>query len=583
MRHERSLLPPAFGFLLVAICFAVFAFSSTADTRQTPSPAQVSHARVVRLSFTQGTVTVRTPRSAEWSSAMLNSPIQEGYAIATAKRSYAEVQFENGSTVRVGELSEVDFAQLSLSPDGGHANRLTVVRGYATFNVVPERHDEYLVSISGISLTPRGKADFRTDLAQDRLRVEVFAGRVEARDSDHTEMLAKNHAMVRDLSPDASFQTTGAIQKDEWDKWTEARQQQSTLAVNEAAVASPSRMYGWDDLDVYGEWTNLPGYGIGWAPYEPMGWSPYSLGMWDWSSGLGYTWISGEPWGWLPFHYGFWNFDAAMGWFWMPGAFGAWSPAMVNWYSGPGWIGWTPMGAAGAGGGAPCTLATAGCLTAVPPRVLRAREPIRPGDPIVSHPTSTAGITAIARPGFEPDGPITHQPSAGVIALPADRNGELAPGNGTHNLTMPLSASSFTRGREGAPSSIIMGKEVSPGVFSGERSRHGGGAGKGEAVRVQLGSTIGGHFPTGLTSRRGFDSAHGAESITRRPQFLSRNSSHGRSSGSAAGSRGGSAPSGAGESRGGGMSSGLSGPSGSGGSHGGGSASTGSSGGGGHH
>ena len=74
MRHERSFLPPTFRFLLVAICFAVFAFSSTADTRQTPSPAQVSHVRVVRLSFTEGTVTVRTPGAAEWASAMLNSP-----------------------------------------------------------------------------------------------------------------------------------------------------------------------------------------------------------------------------------------------------------------------------------------------------------------------------------------------------------------------------------------------------------------------------------------------------------------------------------------------------------------------------
>lgn len=262
--------------------------------------------------------------------------------------------------------------------------------------------------------------------------------------------------------------------------------------------------------------------------------------MWDWYSGLGYTWISGEPWGWLPFHYGFWNFDPLMGWFWMPGSFGAWSPALVDWYSGPGWIGWTPIGAAGVGGGAPCTLATAGCLTAVPPRVLRAREPMRPGDPNVLHPTSTAGITAIARPGFVPARPSTlaHKSSAGVVALPADRNGELAPGKGAHNPTTPLSVSAFTRGRDGAPSSIIMGKEVSPEVFLGEHSRHGSVGGKDEAVRVQLGATIGVHFPArsaagGLTARRGFNSARGAESITGRPQFLSRNSNRGRSTSSA--------------------------------------------------
>ena len=183
--------------------------------------------------------------------------------------------------------------------------------------------------------------------------------------------MAKNHALVRDIDPTASFQVTDKIEKDDWDKWTDAREQQSTLAFNDEAISPAAPLYGWDDLDVYGEWSYFPGYGNAWAPYEPLGWSPYSAGMWDWYPGMGYTWISGEPWGWLPFHYGFWNFNPGMGWFWMPGSFAAWNPALVNWYSGPGWIGWTPIGAAGVGGRAPCTLAVAGCLTAVPPSSLR--------------------------------------------------------------------------------------------------------------------------------------------------------------------------------------------------------------------
>jgi RNA polymerase sigma-70 factor (ECF subfamily) len=42
-------LVPAPKVTFRTICVAVFAFSSAADTRQTPLPAQVSHARVVRL------------------------------------------------------------------------------------------------------------------------------------------------------------------------------------------------------------------------------------------------------------------------------------------------------------------------------------------------------------------------------------------------------------------------------------------------------------------------------------------------------------------------------------------------------
>ena len=40
---------------------------------------------------------------------MVNIPIQEGFSAATAKKSFAELQFENGSTVRLGELTGVDF------------------------------------------------------------------------------------------------------------------------------------------------------------------------------------------------------------------------------------------------------------------------------------------------------------------------------------------------------------------------------------------------------------------------------------------------------------------------------------------
>ena len=346
----------------------------------------------------EGVVTVRRPESSEWATATVNTPIQEGFSVATDKKSFAEVQYENGSTIWLGELSSIDFTQLALSPQGGHINHLTLDEGYATLRVIPQHYDEYLLNASGVSLTPRGKTEFRADLNQVGMRVEVFRGRVRAAGPNQTETLAKNHALARGIDPAATFQATDKIEKDSWDKWTDAREQQSDLAYNDEAVSPGAPLYGWDDLDVYGEWSYFPGYGNAWSPYEPLGWSPYSAGMWDWYSGMGYTWISGEPWGWLPFHYGFWNFDAGMGWFWMPGSFAAWNPAMVNWYTGPGWIGWAPIGPAGFGGRAPCTLAAAGCLTAVAPIALRNGEPIRPGGPRVVHPTSTEAMTAISRP-----------------------------------------------------------------------------------------------------------------------------------------------------------------------------------------
>jgi hypothetical protein len=543
MRHRSVISLAGLGFFFLALSFATPAFSTTDDSQQPPSSVVLSHVRVVRLSFVDGTVTVRSPGSTEWAPATMNVPVQEGFSLATANKSFAEVQFENGSTVRIGELSSIDFSQLALTPQGGHINHLTLDEGYATLHVVPQRNDEYLLSVSGVSLAPHGKTEFRTDLSQDHLRVEIFSGHVQATDSTQTETIAKNKTLVRDLESGTPFQVTNKIQKDDWDKWADARERQSTLAYHDQAVSAGAPFYGWDDLDVYGEWGNFPGYGYAWAPYEPLGWSPYSAGMWNWYPGWGYTWISGEPWGWLPFHYGNWNFNSRMGWFWMPGSFSAWSPALVNWYSGSGWIGWAPIGR---GGRVSCTLGAAGCVTAVTPTVLRNGEPIRPGNPNVLQPAPTAEITAISRPNVAP----------GRVSTPS---GQPQP---TSRVAVP--ASGFARGREAAPSSVVMGQQFKPDTFVGH---HALGSGQ-SPIHVRLGGTMGGQLPTAalpgvaagprMTSGQSHD-ARGATSIRGGPQILPHASA--ASSAHAAGELGGGVRGGgvsAGTAGGGGVSPGIS-------------------------
>jgi uncharacterized protein DUF6600/FecR-like protein len=571
MRQTGSVFLTAPTLLLVALSFlASPAGANTAGAKDVPPTAGLSHVRVVRLSFVEGTVTVRRPGSDEWASATVNTPIEEGFSVATGKGSFAEVQFENGSAVRLGELSSVDFTELALTPLGGHVNHVTLDEGYASLRVIPDHYDDYLLNASGVSVTPHGKSEFRTDVNQDRVRVEVFNGEVEAADASQTEKLAKNHALTLDLASGAPFEVSDRIQPDAWDKWAAARDQQSTLAYNDSAVGLRSPLYGWDDLDAFGDWGYFPGFGYGWAPYEPAGWSPYAAGMWSWYPGWGYTWISGEPWGWLPFHYGFWNFNPAMGWFWMPNSFAAWSPALVNWYSGPGWIGWAPVGAAGPGGAAPCTLAAAGCLTAVPPGVLRTGQPIRAGGPHVLPPGSLGPINAIVRPNVAPD-------------RTAMFSGHPAPG-GANSL-----GSAFTRGVDAAPSSVVMGRQVSADAFLGHHSFLGGRFGSAsEPIHVRLGGAMGGQpaFAAGILAARGSVPAGTGprpgtgSTLSRAPQVqVLSHSSVGGSYGGAGGfgARGGGASSGAARSAGGGaagISSGSAG--GGGGAHSGGGA-------GGHH
>ena len=426
----------------------------------------VSHVRVVRLSYLSGTVGVKRRGATEWAKALVNTPIQEGFEISTAADSFAEVQFENGSTARLGQLSHLTFDQLALDAEGDKLNRMTFEQGFATFHFLPERHDTYSVKIADATLTPSGKSLFRTDLEKDHVRVVVFNGSVQIVAPSGSAKLGKDKILEFDRGTnEVAFNIHGGMVKDSWDKWAEARDSQASLALNDQAVAARGPLYGWSDLDIYGEWAMFPGFGYGWSPFAPMGWAPYTMGMWGWYPGMGYTWISAEPWGWLPYHYGLWNFSPDFGWFWMPGDFGFWSPALVSWYMGPGWVGWAPMGLYPRPGlGRP--------VTTISGKAIQIGQIVTPQS--VGHARISEGTLAEHLPYQTGAGAML----AGTALAAGAPTSFAAHAGGTHSL---------------APSSILMGGEggKESELLAGRRSR--------EPMRVRLGTTLGGRYAVGGT------------------------------------------------------------------------------------
>jgi hypothetical protein len=94
------------------------------------------------------------------------------------------------------------------------------------------------------------------------------------------------------------------------------------------------------ELDNYGEWVMVPGYGTVWRPDADPDWRPFTYGHWVYSN-EGWAWDSDEPFGWIVCHYGDWCYDDEQGWVWVPGY--EWSPARVKWYVTDNEIGWAPI------------------------------------------------------------------------------------------------------------------------------------------------------------------------------------------------------------------------------------------------
>jgi hypothetical protein len=161
---------------------------------------------------------------------------------------------------------------------------------------------------------------------------------------------------ARGTTADPEFQITAANPMDDWDRWNDSRDQALLGSTSYQHVGQG--VYGVEDLDQNGVWSEVPPYGNVWRPtVADPGWAPYRNGRWTWLDWYGWSWVSSDSWGWAPYHYGRWFNDPAFGWCWYPGGMGMrhyWSPALVGFFGygmgggfgfgfGFGNIGWVPL------------------------------------------------------------------------------------------------------------------------------------------------------------------------------------------------------------------------------------------------
>lgn len=96
-------------------------------------------------------------------------------------------------------------------------------------------------------------------------------------------------------------------------------------------------------LSPYGNWSDVPGYGVAWQPssLSPQ-WRPYFDGGFWMYSDEGWYWRTDYAWGDIAFHYGRWV-KTPRGWFWVPGY--DYAPSWVVWRhaDADGYIGWAPL------------------------------------------------------------------------------------------------------------------------------------------------------------------------------------------------------------------------------------------------
>ena len=298
--------------LLTAAACALLALPALAD----------SQARIVRLSDVQGSVQIDKNTGMGFENAFLNLPITQGAQVRTHDRGRAEIEFEDGSTLRITPNTTVEFSTLGLSDSGKRLSVINLVEGLAYVNWLGKSGDEFSLNFSREKIVLDKAAHFRVETSPASAKMAVFKGNLDAEGPAGKVMVEKKKTATFDAADDDKYTLANSVAEaplDSWDK--EASAYHDQYAKNNSSPYG----YGMSDLNYYGAYSNVAGYGMMWQPYfTGIGWDPFMNGAWSWYPGYGYMFASAYPWGWMPYRYGNWMFIPSFGWMWQPGGWNSW-------------------------------------------------------------------------------------------------------------------------------------------------------------------------------------------------------------------------------------------------------------------
>ena len=314
-----------------------------------------SNSAVARVSVISGTVSTQRGDTGEWDAAALNSALVSGDKISTGDDGRTEVQLDYANVLRLSNGSQANLVSVT-----NNQFQIQLATGLADYVVLKGAQATAEIDTPNVAVHPNGPGVFRIQVNSDsETRVIVREGEADISTPQGSTPLKKGEEITVQGTDAPEYKIADAPGQDDWDHWNKDRNTHLNVA---EAYNHTNRYYtGAGDLDNYGYWTDVPGYGEVWVPNENASWTPYSDGRWDWEPYWGWTWVGYEPWGWAPYHYGRW-FPYRDRWVWWPGPVTpyyrpVWAPAYVSFFGwgggfgvsigfGGGWgsIGWLPIG-----------------------------------------------------------------------------------------------------------------------------------------------------------------------------------------------------------------------------------------------
>ncbi len=355
---RRSTLAVIFTLLLTSLVWAQqeeqpYPDPSSAQTQATDqNDRNDPPGRAARLQYMSGSVSVQPRGTEDWVAGTLNRPLTISDNVWTDKESRAELNVGTG-ILRMGDETSLTLTNIS--------NRTVQVELHQGTLNVHVRHlfggEIYEIDTPNLAFTIQKSGDYRLDVDPnaDATVVTVRKGEGDATGQGPAFRVRSNEQVKFTDGTSLNHEVAEAPPYDGFDGWCAVRDKREDSSLSARYVAPG--VVGYEDLDDYGTWREVPPYGHVWVPVVAPGWAPYAYGHWIWVEPLGWTWVDDAPWGYAPFHYGRWVYTGGY-WGWAPGPIyvqPVYAPALVAWFGGPGWgvsfgfgfgggFGWCPLG-----------------------------------------------------------------------------------------------------------------------------------------------------------------------------------------------------------------------------------------------
>ncbi len=160
------------GSLRVGLLCLWFAGAATAAWAYDAPPQ-----RAARLSYLQGSVSVDHMDNTGSEPAQLNMPLAQGLRLTTGDDGQAEIEFEDGSLVRMTPNSSLSLDNLSVDGSGNFQTQIALMHGLIYAELRAASKYTYRLYAGGDVISPVENATVRINLDEPPAKIAVLTGR----------------------------------------------------------------------------------------------------------------------------------------------------------------------------------------------------------------------------------------------------------------------------------------------------------------------------------------------------------------------------------------------------------------------